>query len=182
MKNYTEDKIITYKLFGEFRNLKRSSPPKGISFVAILSAEEIEIEGENGERLKAGIKQSLKYSVPLLFIGTKLHNKFCADYLKKRNIKTKAYFPANRKEATTKTQIKDLAKFINANKPTSVLLVSHFYHIPRIKRYCQKYLNKDTDINFYFIGNLEDQKQQVLVEIKKIISYSKKNDLPLFIK
>lgn len=172
-----KDKIAD-KLLQEFKYLKNEKIKEDIDAVVVLSAEEVEIMGENKERITVGLKLALKKSIPLIFLGTKTHNKFLKKYINGKNIGNQIYYPVLRINATTKTQIQDLSLFLEKHPFKSLQIVSHIYHLPRIKRYCKKYLC-NTRIYFYGIGNINEQSQQIFKEVEKIIQYSKKGDLAL---
>lgn len=149
---------------------------KGESTVVVLCAEEVDITGENKERVNAGLKLS-RNKAKFIFLGTKTHNQAFEDYLKKTANKLKVIYPTNRKENSTRTQIKDLSNFLQKNPLGKLLIVSHTYHIPRIKLYCKKYLPKNIDYDFWPVGRIENQQKQVEREIKKIVKYKAQGDL-----
>lgn len=173
---------IKDKLRLEFVDLKQSVPvSQKFDFTVVFSAEENDISGENKTRLMQGLKLSKK-ETRLIYLGTKTHNQNVKVFLREKHPKTLISYPVKRQEASTKTQVKDLAKFLKEKgADLQILMVSHSYHIPRIKRYCKKYMPRETNIIFFGIGKITAQKKQVNIEIKKIINYAKKGDLPLFI-
>jgi len=173
---------IRQKLRSEFNLIKLPDllNKRSVENIVILSAEETGIDGENGSRIKTAIILYKKLSTKpkLVFLGTKSHNKIFNDFIQKQKLQT--IIPSNRKEASTKTQIKDLAKFLKDKK--GILIVSHLYHIPRIKRYVEKYFGKSSkNVDYYPVGNQKDQKEQIEKEIEKIIKYSATGDLPLYL-
>lgn len=174
MKNKIVDKLLQ-----EFKHLKNDKIKEDIDAVVVLSAEEVEVKGENKERIREGLKFSMKKLIPLIFLGTKIHDKYLEKYAAEKNLQKKQiYYPVKRKKTSTKTQIKDLAMFLTRHNFKSLLIVSHLYHIPRIKRYCKKYL-QNTRLYFFCLGDIKKQTKQMLAEIEKIIKYSQKNDLSL---
>lgn len=140
--------------------------------IVVICAEEVGIEGENGERIKTGLDIAKKAKAAyFIFLGTKSHNQTLEKYLRKSANKLKIIYPTNRKEASTRTQIKDLSNFLKKNPLGKLLIVSHTYHIPRIKLYSKKYLSNKTAYSFWPVGEIENQKKQVVREMKKIIRY-----------
>ncbi len=172
---------ITDKLRLEFENSESNDyKNKKFDYIVVFSAEENDISGENEERFLGGLKFCKKDSI-LIYLGTKTHNQNVKKFLKNFHARFQVEFPSNRKETTTKTQIKDLVKFLNKEGNKKILFVSNSYHIPRIKRYCKNYFPIFKNLSFFGVGKIANQKIQVETEIKKILSYSKKGDLPLFI-
>lgn len=143
-----------------------------IQAVIMLVAEEIDITGENKERLIESLKQMKKLSkaVPLVIASTRLHDKAFRKYFYNKKTENRVIYLSNRKFTSTRTQIKDLFIFLKKNTLSNILIVTHAYHIPRTSRYCKKFLKK---INYYFwpVGEVKNQTQQVEKEIKKIIKY-----------
>ena len=173
------------KLMSEFKNIEllKKFNINSVDALVVLSAEEIGLEGENGERVKMGLKlvKKINGDRKFIFIGTKTQNEKLKEYLRIRKLNFEVIFPTNRKEASTKTQIKDLANFVKKHKFNSIIIVSHTYHIPRIKRYCKKYFNPQLNTYFLPLGKFTNQKKQVEIEVRKIIKYAAKKDLDLFI-
>lgn len=179
---YATDQIRV-KLIQEYKDLSKHSFPtlENIDTVVVLSAEEIKIEGENGERVINGIKLSSKSHLPLIFLGTKFHNLKIKRYSKGIKTTIQLIIPSNRSQGSTRTQIKDLSEFLKKNTSfKKILILSHSYHIPRIRRYCKRYLLKNIEYFFWLIGDIKKQNKQIKNEIEKIIKYSDKGDLPLF--
>ncbi len=138
--------------------------------IVVLCAEEPEVKGENRERIRAGINIAKKSKIPyFIFMGTKVHNQHVAKYLKSKNIQ--AIFPTQRIQNSTRTQIIDIANYLKKNPLANILIISHAYHIPRVKLYSEKYLQKKVDYDFWPIGRLQDQKEQLEKEMKKIKKY-----------
>ena len=139
------------------------------------------MEGEQKERINKAIEIAQKIKpIYLIFLGTKLHNKHTNEYLTLQKINIKIVFPTNRTQDSTRTQIKHLAVFLKKYPECKTLIVSTAYHIPRIQRYFQHYsiIGK---CDFYPVGKISEQRAQIETEIKKIITYAKKGDLPLLI-
>lgn len=180
-----QKKDPTYqKLLSEFNKIKRDNAPiKSIQAIVILSGEEIEIEGETGERAKKGISIAEKNGNSMcIYLGTKLHNASLKRYLEAKKSRVSIVYPIKRLNATTRTQIKDLIPFLIKNKIQSILFISHAYHIPRLKRYLEKYDTSDMiNAKYWPLGNIENQSSEVEEEIEKIMKYFAKGDLPLFI-
>ncbi|KKQ18167.1 MAG: hypothetical protein US31_C0008G0010 [Berkelbacteria bacterium GW2011_GWA1_36_9] len=175
------EKEIKDKLKKEFTALDRKSRNlgKNVPAMVVLAAEETSVRGENKERIDEGIKivNKLRNNPILLYLGTQRHNLKAKSYLDAKNVQfdlISSHFPAN-----TKNQIVDLKNYLEKHQVSSVIIVSHIYHIPRIKRYCKMLIPK-INITFWKIGKMKDYKRQVNEEIEKIIEYSKKGDLPLF--
>ena len=178
---YSEEEIKS-KLKKEFDSLDKNKGKfhSKTNAVVILAAKETEITGENKERLDEGFKLSrkLKTKPTFLFLGIKEHNQNAASYINSRNVKFELI--ENPNQANTKDQIVDLKNYLEKHSIRSIILVSHIYHIPRIKRYCKILISK-INMTFWKIGKIEDYKRQVNEEIEKIIEYSKQGDLPLFV-
>lgn len=183
--NTYENKRVS-RLLNEFKEIDKHKniPVKIVEAIVILTADETDLSGENGERFFIGLNiiHKLKNNITVILLGTKKHNdNFKINYVRKFN-KYKFVLLANDTVETTQTQIEKLSKYIQKCKIQNILIVSHAYHIPRIKRYCHKYFeNSQIQINYWIIGIISDQQSQVREEISKIIEYSKKGDLPLFI-
>lgn len=165
----------------EFKEYKIPSNLKKISSIVVLAAEEVNIAGENGERIQKGFDLLKKINIKkFIFLGTKKHNEILKRYFSKFKFEAELIIPTNRISASTKTQILDLGHFVKKNMLDNLIIVSHSYHIPRIKRYCGKYLLA-INIGFCSIGKIKDQTKQVLSENQKIVDYSKKGDLKLIV-
>jgi len=178
---YSEEEIKK-KLLLEFKDLDRlkNDSIRDSDAVIVLAAEETQVTGENKERVEEGLKivKNKQNNPKLFFLGTKIHNRELKKYLDKKI--TEIIYIESKNDATTKVQIKDFAKLLAKNKFKKALFVSHFYHIPRIKRYCHIYL-KGLNSYFWKIGTFNQQNKQVEEEIQKIIKYASKGDLSLFI-
>jgi len=167
----------------EFKTLEQlpGLPIDLYDVIAVLSAEEVKIVGENKQRIKKAILLAEKTkNNTVIFLGTKLHNKFIKEYLKLDKIKIKPFFPTNRTQDSTRTQIKHLSVFLKKFPYDKVLIVSTAYHIPRIRRYCQHYLIIKK-CGFYAVGKIYNQQNRVDSEINKIIQYAGQGDLPLWV-
>lgn len=137
--------------------------------VIVLSAEETEVRGENGDRIKKGINIAYKTGAPyFIFLGTKNHNQKAYKYFKKKNIQI--IYPTWKIHASTRTQIYDLSKFLKEEKLANILIISHAYHIPRIKKYCAKLLS-NIHYDFWPVGDIKKQKKQYESEMEKIKKY-----------
>ena len=173
--------LIEYTLFREFQKISQY-PKTSVSScgaVAVLSAEEVLVEGEQQQRVGKTIEIAQNNQLPIIFLGTKLHNKFFKKYLIDNKLDLKFFFPTNRIQDSSRTQIKHLSIFLKKHSFGKLLIISSAYHIPRIKRYCQHYLIEKCD--FLPVGKVNSQKALVETEIKKIIEYAKKGDLSLLI-
>lgn len=148
--------------------------------VVVLCAEEVDVSGENKERIDAGIAatQGGGQKVPLIFLGTIKHIEKLEEYLAKNQSDLRPLYPTKRLHESSWTQIRSLADYLKRNPFNKLLVLTHAYHIPRVKRYCVKYLS-NCEYDFLPVGNIENQKQQVKSEIEKIIKYAEKGDLPL---
>jgi hypothetical protein len=63
-----------------------------------------------------------------------------------------------------------------------IVIVTDSYHIPRVMRYVERYFNNHTGrISYYPARPLTMTRTQVNTEIRKIIEYSKRNIIPLFL-
>lgn len=191
MKYYSMKITNNYqKLLHEFKMIKKKDivNVNEIEAVVVLSAEEVDIIGENGLRIKEGIELTQKMKSAnsifpkLIFVGTKTHNKIFKEFLIQSHSILDVINLSNRLNASTRSQIKDLSFYLKKSKIKSVVILSHAYHIPRIKRYCSKYIARDVTCFFWPIGNISEQKLQIKSEIEKIIRYSDKGDLPLFVR
>lgn len=178
---YLEEEIKT-KLKKEFSSLERQKKElnKKTGAVIILAAEETDVKGKNKDRIDEGLKIiSILDSKPLfIYLGTKNHNRSALIYLRSKDITFKLI--ESRSQANTKDQIVDLQEYFKKCPVKSIIIASHIYHIPRIKRYCRMIIPK-VNILFWKIGKIADFKKETIEEIEKIIDYSKKGDLPLFV-
>ena len=142
----------------------------------------MDVKGENKQRLEEGLKLIKKIRVkkgkPLfVFLGTKTHNDNLKNYLAKRKNDIQILYGCIRKYVSTRTQVQDLVRLFKKTSPKNILVVTHAYHIPRIKRYFKKYLQTKLKYNFWPVGDIKKQQKQVEKEIKKIIKYSTKHHL-----
>ena len=178
----TDDTRIKNELRREFHIIKinRHIDFTKVSAIVVLCAEETNIEGENKQRIDAGIQllQNMEEK-KFLFLGTKFHIAYLKKYIDKKSDIT-LLFPMHREHESSRTQIISLAKYCIKNHFGHIVIVSHAYHIPRIKRYCVAYLSAQK-YDFYPVGDINSQSQRIDNEIEKIIKYAKKGDLPLFI-
>ena len=178
---YSEEEIKN-KLKKEFASLEnqKNKVSKIAEAVVILAAEEEDIVGQNKERIDEGLKIiSILDNKPLLiYLGTQNHNKSASIYLRSKDITPKLI--ESRNQANTKDQIIDLGNYLKNQEMASITIVSHIYHIPRIKRYC-KMIIPNVNVMFWKIGKMVDFKKEINQEIEKIIEYSKQGDLPLFV-
>lgn len=166
------------QLLVEFYSLKFDPAFKKLfDAIVVLSAEEVELIGENKKRLQQALTllKDQKKNPILIFLGTKTHDKYFNHFV--RNKVKKFISISNRKEASTKTQIKDLVDYLKKHLYKKVLIVSHAYHIPRIRRYCQKYIPSSIHYDFCPVGNIAEQEKQIRIEIKKIIKYKAQGHL-----
>lgn len=175
---------IKTKLKAEFKTVgtRPKSPLESFDGIVVLSAEETDISGENKERLLAGLSLMVKIKTGgnFIFLGTKIHNAGAENYILQNHPDIEANFPAKRKEASTRTQIKDLSAFLHKKPLSKLLIVSQAYHIPRIDRYCQRYM-PDQLYDVSPVGDIKSYAKQVEVEINKIIKYAGQGDLDLFL-
>ena len=169
------------KLKKEFQGLSKKTLSSSKSkYVAVLTADEVKVVSENKKRIEAAF--SLVKDSPgktFLFLGTKRHVFYFRKYLSRQKYNCKIEAICNEDDATTLSQIKDLSVFANKNGLSSILIVSSLYHIPRIKRYCSKYFRDEVELRFLGVGTLK--KEKIKEEEGKIIKYSKKGALPLFV-
>lgn len=175
---------IKHRLLLEFKNIKfKKSLLDDVNYIAVLSAEEVTLSGENGERFLQVfnlVKNDRKKTI--IFLGTKLHNLNLEKFLKREVYLCKIVILGSRSDSTTKIQIKQLSSFLGKHRVINkILIVSNTYHFPRIKRYCRMYLNSKVRTYYIGIGDIRFQTQRVDDEIEKIIKYASKKDLPLLI-
>ncbi len=177
-KLWETKKVTNTQLKKEFKQYKVSPTSLNkICQVVILGAEETDISGENKDRIDMGISLAKKIKKPsIIFLGTKKHNHNFKNYLLKKNFRPDLKIPTNRINTSTKTQIRDLANFLKDKKIDNLLIISHSYHLPRIKKYFNKYL-PNIHIFLHGVGDIKSQEKEVESEIKKINLYSKKGDL-----
>jgi len=180
-----EEATQRQKLFREFSHVNAypKSAPQTFDAVVVLSAEEVEVEGENKQRIDAGLNliREIKKNGAMIFLGTTGHIKCLKNYLGKQKSNFSLFFPTKRPHESSRTQIRGLADFLKKKPFSNILVVSHAYHILRIKRYCAKYLIGQK-YDFYPVGQIKKQTRQLEGEIEKIIKYAQKGDLPLFCK
>jgi spore coat polysaccharide biosynthesis protein SpsF len=170
--------FIKEKLHKEFENVPITFNPEEIpDALVVLSAEENDISGENKERINEAVKISKRFKRKLIFLGTKTHNLNFEKYIRTEGLDFTT--PVKRQGANTKTQISELAKYLITNKFSNLLIISSSYHIPRIRRYVSRYLDKNTAVSFLGVGKINTQKLQIELEIEKIIKYAEKGDLVL---
>lgn len=181
----TTERFWRQKLISEFENVKK---PKLVNFIkldaiVIPSAEETAVEGETKQRIDEGLKMFDKANNQCLFIylGVKAGKNHFLNYVQDKIDPKRRLVIASRKEASTKTQIKDLSKFLKEKEVQSIIIVSSAYHLPRLKRYCNKYLDKKYKLDFWPTGNVKRQKNSVEKELTKIIRYAKKGDFQLIL-
>lgn len=172
------------KLMAEFENVKK---PKLVNFIkldaiVVPSAEETAVEGETKQRIDEGLKMFNKASNQCLFIylGVRAGKNHFINYARDKIDPEKRVVLASRNEASTKTQTKDLSRFLDKMLLKNILIVSHAYHIPRIKLYVNMFRNKITRVHYWPVGKISKQSKQTVVEINKIIRYAKRGDLFIF--
>lgn len=182
MNNSGNNKQTTIdKLKKEFINIFPKKPSFTVENIVTLSAEEIEVEGENRERIIEALQLVRKNKLHrLIYCGVKIQNANLQLFLNTSNPNIQLILPTSRIHSSTRTQIKDLALFLRKYKLDNLIIVSHVYHLPRIKRYCFKFFPKNTNYSLVGVGNLKNYKSQVEREAEKIIEYSNKGDLPLW--
>jgi len=178
------EKEIEHKLWLEFKNLDslKNDYIGDPDAIVVFAAEETGVVGQNKQRIEAGLRaiKSLVFQPSYIFLGTKLHNESLKEYLKGKS-PFKVHYINSVDNASTKDQILDLVKFLSENRFGNLLIISHTYHIPRVRRYSKFYLPKYIKLSFLPVGRIENQKTAVESEIKKIIEYAALGDLPLFI-
>lgn len=181
MTNYSKVELKN-RLQSEFLKLdKTKNVIKRLpNVIIVLAAEEINVSGENKQRIDVGVRlvKKLNNMPSFVYIGTKAHNEHVRKYLKLRKINFILISGEN--DQNTKDQIVGIGVYLKSHFSRSIIIVSHIYHIPRIKRYCKIYL-PNVNILFWKIGKLSNFDNKVKEEIEKIIEYSKKGDLPLFL-
>ena len=176
------EQFINEKLRKEFESIPiRLKPSAKPDAIVVLSAEENVVLGENKDRIDQAIKLAKKFKARLIYLGTKGHNLSFRKYLNQNNFDLNISMPVVRQEASTKTQIQGLARYLGKSSVRDLVIVSSSYHIPRIKRYCVKYLDKSITTSFLGVGQIREQQIQKELEIKKLLKYSQKGDLPLLI-
>ena len=177
-----EETTQRQKLFREFSHVNAypKSALRIFDAVVVLSAEEVEVEGENKRRIDAGLNliREIKKNGAMIFLGTVWHIKYLEHYLSHRKINFSLLLPTKRRHESSRTQIRSLADFLKKKPFSNILVVSHAYHIPRVKRYCAQYLTGQK-YDFYPVGQIKKQTRQLEDEIDKIIKYAQKGDLPL---
>lgn len=179
----TTESFWRQKLTSEFKNIKK---PKHVIFkeldaVVVPSAEETEVEGETKQRTDEGLNIYKKANKNCLFIymGVKAGKNHFINYVQDKIDPERRVVLASRNEASTKTQIKDLSKFLKDKNVGTILFVSSAYHLPRLRRYCAKYLSAKCKLFFWPTGDIKKQAETVRLEMRKIIKYAKRNDLSL---
>lgn len=151
--------------------------------VVVLAADEVRVSGENRQRIDEGlaILKKLKKGCKFIYIGTEKHNGHLKKYLKTKKGEFLKFNLIKDPGSNTKTQVEKLGKFVRTRSMKKLLIVSHVYHLPRIRRYCKVSIDESTETHFYPVGKIEDQNKQIGYEISKIVKYAKKGDLPKFI-
>ncbi len=178
--------ILEDLLYKEYEKIDRTPNDaiKNIKAVIVFSAEELEVSGNNKKRIMEGIKivNSLPTNTPFVYLGTKKQNAELKKFLKGKVISKKILFPSNRITANTRLQTMDLIKFIKKKSLKNILIVSHFEHLPRIKRYLSLDKSSNLQIQIWPVGSLKSRSSFVMPEIERIIKYAEMGDLPLFYK
>lgn len=180
MKNFGNNKTNYKKLLEEFYSIKRPRlRSESFDSVAVFSAEEVSLSGENGERIREGLELTKEIKASkFIFLGTKTHNQNLKKYLGPKKYSFEIiYVSSSRTYASTRTEILDFAKYLTKKPLSTLLIVTHAYHIPRSKRYFEKYIPKSLNYDFWPIGKIKTQQKQVEKEIEKIIKYSSKGNL-----
>ncbi len=174
--------LLYPKLVEEFELLKKKKfpRPKRTDCLLILSGEETKVLTDNGARIKLGInlfKDIAKSdrSTTLVYSGTKSHLKHFNKYVnnKKLNFSTQL-LPDN---ATTLTQIKAFMLLIAKHNFKSVTIITHLWHIPRTRRYVEKFFPSKTTVTYFPVNDLN--KERFFEETVKIIAYDKTGDLSI---
>ncbi len=187
MKNYL-DKQLRANLINEFKllNSQNFKIPDNVDYILVLSGEETDIDGENGERIKYGLQllkrlKKDKSNIKFIYSGTKTHvNKFLI-YLKnnyKHNDTKNIKYQILSDDASTLTQIKYFINICNKSNVKSIIIVTHLYHIPRTKRYIAKFVRNYIKTTFLPI-NKNMQINKYKQEINKMIEYAYKGDITI---
>ncbi len=178
------EKIMRENLFQEFLAVHKYPiyPLEHFNAVVVLCAEEVEVDGENGMRIHAGLEICKNTGAVMIFLGTIYHNTNLKAFLIQHEAVVSVYFPRNRKSESSWTQVRALAVFLKRKSFPHLLILSSAYHIPRIRRYCQQYLPTTQERDFYPVGNILEQKHNISSEIDRIIRYAEKGNLPLWVK
>jgi len=172
------------KLMLEFEDIKKPKfvDLKKLDAVVVPAAEETKVEGETKQRIDEGLKIYKKTGKNCLFIylGVKAGKDYFANYVKDKIDLKRRVALTSRNEASTKTQIRDFSRRLNEINAKSILFVSSAYHLPRLQRYCRKFIDAKKYKLFYWpVGSIKKQQDGIQKEINKIIRYAKKGDLSL---
>lgn len=185
-------KNIKSKLLLEFRESARGKNPKVIADIEAV----VVLSGESGdpalatdlqdtqERTLAGIKIYKAVSKaggnPMLVLtGTNSQNKLMLKLAKEKGI-TKITMLENIPPvplASTFDQFRQLKKM----QFKKIAIVTHAYHGPRVLRYAKKYLAKNCQFYLFLIGRGKMTNDFIEEEVAKIVKYSKKGHIPIFL-
>jgi len=171
---------IESKLRQEFVDVDQPRSGDDFDAIVVLCAWEVEVDGEEKERIDESIKiiSTSKSRLPLIFLGTLKHIETLEKYLKSQEPSIKPIYPTRYLEDSTMTQIKSLNHYLADNPIEKILLITHAYHLPRVRRYCAKYLPKQK-IEFLSVGKIADQRDKIDGEIERIIRYAEQGNLIL---
>jgi len=173
------------KLRSEFKQVKMplKVPFSFLDAVIVLSADETNVIGETKQRIDEGLKlfKRVPKNCVFMYLGVKAGKKPFIDYVKNNYDINRFMVFASRKESSTKTQIKDFAKFMERGKFKKIVIVTSAYHIPRVKRYVKRYISERIAVYFWPSRKISMHKKEIETEINKIINYSKKGEFSLYL-
>jgi DUF218 domain len=189
------DTTIQKAIRAEFKRWKK--PPRITSgdLIWVLSGYETSWDAgsDTRRRLENGIRLAKKLScddrAPKVYIsGYNEHNTNLRHHLSKRVLERTYGFPKGRliigpleNILHTDDQFKKFPKTFLASGG-NILIVTDAYHIPRVMRYVDKHFKKDADrFSYYPARPVTMTKKQIDAEIEKILVYSKRNVIPLFL-
>lgn len=183
---------IRSKLLLEFREVAREKNPivtADIEAVVVLSGESGDPNHKTNltdteERTKEGLRifkeiKKIGGNPVLILTGTHAQNKLMLKLAKKEGIK-KIKMLENIPLvplASTFDQFRELKK-IHFKK---IAIVTHAYHGPRVLRYATEYLVKNCQFYLFLISRNKMINDLIDEEVEKIIKYSKKGYIPLFL-
>ncbi|KKU48683.1 hypothetical protein A3H10_00960 [Candidatus Uhrbacteria bacterium RIFCSPLOWO2_12_FULL_46_10] len=118
--------------------------------------------------------------------GRAAHNNYLAEFVASGELEKRYNFPASKLAITANREIKhtddQFEDFpINILPPgEKVIIVTDFYHLPRVKRYAQKYAKKllPEEVVLYPAQPSRLPVKMAIQEIKKIHGYSQEGILP----
>lgn len=179
--------ISKKQLQGEFEKVKKEKNPKitkDFEAVVILSGESGDPANptnldDTEERTQAGIEifkkiKKLGSNPTLILNGTDAQNGLMEKNAKKEkvdNLQLIKNLPVP--NISTLTQFQGLKnKFFK-----KIVIVTHAYHGPRVKKYAKKYLPKNCRYQLFLLDRDKISQNLIREEIEKILRYSQKGDL-----